>query len=75
MKRYTNKKGSMIQALEGKWCSFEDALDYGRSERTYERDKAWEQLRFIVSCVAEGNFKVDKKGGVRFGKTKKKKRL
>jgi hypothetical protein len=65
----------MVYDHAGEWVMLSDALDYGRSERTYERDKAWEQLRFIVSCVAEGNFKVDKKGGVRFGKTKKKKRL
>lgn len=64
----------MVQAPEGKWCSFDDALDYGRSERNYEREMAWDKMRFIVQCVAEGNFKVDKQGGVFFGKEKKKKR-
>jgi hypothetical protein len=73
MKAYSpNKKGNMVYDIDGKWCSLNDAYEYARQERKYERDKGNNIFKFICDCVINGDFTV-KNGGVRFGVKVKKK--
>ena len=43
-----------------------------KSEVTYQKQKAQEMVEFICECVAKGDFKAYKNGGVRFGLKAKK---
>jgi len=43
-----------------------------KSEVTYQKQKAQEMVEFICECVAKGDFKTYKNGGVRFGLKAKK---